>query len=104
MKALGLGAAALILVTTIATAQPPGKPRGPAVDIDRLAVLLDLNDYQRGELERALSEQRAARQATRAAAREGRGRGGRGGPGGRGGRGGRDGPDGGRGPRPERVI
>lgn len=54
---LGLAAAAV-------SAQPPG-PRGGPPDIERLTVLLDLDTYQKGEVERILGEQRAAMMATR---------------------------------------
>jgi hypothetical protein len=56
-----------------AAAQPPlGPPPGGAFDIERLTVLLDLDAYQKGEVERVLAEQREARLA----AREGRAAGG----------------------------
>jgi hypothetical protein len=61
---LGLAAAS-------ASAQPPGPPPGgPGFDIEALAVLLDLDTYQKGEVERLLTEQREQRRAARAAASE----------------------------------
>jgi hypothetical protein len=58
---LGLAAAG------VAVAQPPGPPHGgPGLDIERLTILLDLDAYQKGEVERLLTEQR---EQNRAAAR-----------------------------------
>jgi hypothetical protein len=57
--------AVLGLASGIAVAQPPEGPRGGALDIERLAILLDLDAYQKGEVERVLEEQRAARLAAR---------------------------------------
>ena len=52
----------------VAAAQPPlGPPPGGAFDIERLAVLLDLDAYQKGEVERVLKEQREAQMAAREA-------------------------------------
>ena len=49
-----------------ANAQPPGPPPGgPRFDIDDLAVLLDLDTYQKGEVDRILKEQRDTMRATR---------------------------------------
>jgi hypothetical protein len=42
----------------IAAAQPHGPARGVPFDMDRLAVLLDLDEYQKQEVERVLSERR----------------------------------------------
>ena len=53
------------LAAGAAVAQPPGGPAGGAFDIERLAVLLDLDAYQKGEVERVLREQREARLAAR---------------------------------------
>jgi hypothetical protein len=61
---LGMAAAA-------ASAQPPGgRPHGgPGFggppDIDRIAILLDLDPYQKGEVQRVLTEQRQAMMAER---------------------------------------
>ena len=57
--------AVFALAAGVAAAQPPGPPSGGALDIERLAVLLDLDAYQKGEVERVLQEQRAARLAAR---------------------------------------
>lgn len=62
---LGLAAA-----TGVAVAQPPGPSRGPGFDIERLAILLDLDAYQKGEVERLLTEQREQARAARAARAE----------------------------------
>ncbi len=64
---LGMAAAA-------ASAQPPGPPNGPPhggpgfggpADIDRLAILLDLDPYQKNEVQRVLTAQREAMKAQR---------------------------------------
>ena len=49
-----------LLGATSAWAQPPGPPRhlGIAGDIDKLAVLLDLDAYQKDQVQRILNEQR----------------------------------------------
>lgn len=54
-------------VATSATAQPPSGPPGPPMDVERLAVLLDLDAYQKQEVGRILDEQRQARVAQREA-------------------------------------
>jgi len=63
---------ALAFVAVAASAQPHagGHGRGHGgfagpMDIDRLAILLDLDAYQKGEVERVLKEQRAAAIAAR---------------------------------------
>jgi hypothetical protein len=54
-------------------APPPGQhgphgPHGPpGLDIDRLAVLLDLDPYQKGQVAQALQDQRSAMRAERQA-------------------------------------
>ena len=55
----------LPFVAAAATAQPPGPPPGARMDIERLASLLDLDPYQKGEVERVLKEQRDAMLAAR---------------------------------------
>ena len=71
MKRLNLLITALGLAAGAASAQPPGPPPGGRFDLDNLTILLDLDAYQRGEVERVLTEQReamlAAREAQRAA-------------------------------------
>ncbi len=71
MKHLNLFIAALGLAAGAATAQPPGAPLGGRFDLDNLAILLDLDPYQKGEVGRVLAEQaealRAERNAQRAA-------------------------------------
>jgi hypothetical protein len=58
-----------LAAATAASAQPAGGPRHgpPGQDIERLAVLLDLDAYQKTEVERVLNEQRATMQAERKA-------------------------------------
>ena len=64
---LGMAAAA-------ASAQPPGPQGGPPhggpgfggpPDVDRIAILLDLDPYQKGEVQRVLTAQREAMKAER---------------------------------------
>jgi hypothetical protein len=66
---LGMAAAAV-------SAQPPGPQGGPPhggpgpgfggpPDIERIAILLDLDPYQKGEVQRVLTEQREAMKAER---------------------------------------
>jgi hypothetical protein len=72
--------AALGMAAVVASAQPPGPPGGPPhgpphggpgfgfggpPDIDRLAILLDLDPYQKGEVQRVLTAQRDAMKAER---------------------------------------
>jgi hypothetical protein len=75
MKRLNSVIAVLGLVAGAAVAQPPpGLPPGGRFDMDDLTILLDLDAYQKGEVERVLAEQRAALRAAReehAAAAEG---------------------------------
>lgn len=61
-----------LLGATSALAQPSGPPRhfGEAGDIERLAVLLDLDAYQKDQVERILNEQREQLQAQRKAHEE----------------------------------
>jgi hypothetical protein len=64
---------ALTFAAAAASAQPHGGGHGRggsgefagAMDMDRLAILLDLDAYQKGEVERVLNEQRAAAIAAR---------------------------------------
>jgi hypothetical protein len=73
MKALKTLVATLGLAATAAIAQTPaggglGGPGGVrGFDIERLAVLLDLDAYQKQEVERVLTEQRETMQAERKA-------------------------------------
>ncbi len=59
--------AVFALTAAAASAQPPHAPggRGGPPDMERLTVLLDLDTYQKSEVERILTEQRAAMRATR---------------------------------------
>jgi hypothetical protein len=68
MRRLNYLVAVFGLVAAAASAQPPGPPpghRGP-LDIESLTVLLDLDAYQKGEVERILKEQREAMRGQRA--------------------------------------
>ena len=65
MKRLNLAIAAFGLAAGAAFAQPPGPPPGGPIDFDNLAILLDLDAYQKGEVERVLTEQREALRAAR---------------------------------------
>jgi hypothetical protein len=77
MQPIKMLIAALALVAGAALAQPPrGGPGGfggpgpggsPAERLERLTVLLDLDPYQKQEVERVLTEQREAMQAERKA-------------------------------------
>src|SRR5882672_4268347 len=70
MRCLNLLIAALGFTAVAASAQPPGHhgPYGEAGDIDRLTLLLDLDAYQKSQVEKILGDQRAAMQAERKAA------------------------------------
>ncbi len=63
--------AVLAMAAAAASAQPPGGPPhgGPGFggppDIDRLVILLDLDPYQTGEVQRVLTAQREAMKAER---------------------------------------
>jgi hypothetical protein len=73
MKRLNLFIAALGLAAGAASAQPPlGPPPGGRFDLDNLAILLDLDAYQKGEVGRVLEEQRTAMVAERDAMRAAR--------------------------------
>jgi len=72
MKRLNLIIAALGLAAAAASAQPPGPPPGGRFDLDDLAILLDLDAYQKGEVGRVLTEQREAMLAEREAQRAAR--------------------------------
>jgi len=71
MQRLNLVIAVLGLAAGAAHAQPPGPPPGGRFDLDNLAILLDLDAYQKQEVGRVLTEQRdtmlAEREARRAA-------------------------------------
>jgi hypothetical protein len=56
---------ALVCMAGTALAQRPGGPPAGRFDIDRMAVLLDLDEYQKSEVARVLSEQRDAGEAMR---------------------------------------
>ena len=72
MKRLNLLITALGLAAGAANAQPPGPPPGGRFDLDNLAILLDLDAYQKGEVGRVLDEQRQAMLAEREAQRAAR--------------------------------
>jgi hypothetical protein len=60
-----LGLSAATVLATAALAQPPGPPHGRLFDLDKLAVLLDLEPYQKTAVGQIFDEQRQARQAAR---------------------------------------
>jgi hypothetical protein len=72
MKRLNLLITVLGLAAGAAHAQPPGPPPGGRFDLDNLAILLDLDPYQKNEVGRVLEEQRAALIAEREAQRAAR--------------------------------
>jgi len=66
MKSLAYVVALSTLLAGIAAAQPPEAGER----MDRMAVLLDLNDYQKSEMQRIFEEQRETFRAAHEAARE----------------------------------
>ena len=72
MKRLNFLITVLGLAAGAANAQPPGPPPGGRFDLDNLAILLDLDAYQKGEVGRVLDEQREAMLAQREAQRAAR--------------------------------
>ena len=54
-----------LFVGALAVAQPHEMHQPPFMDIDKLAVLLDLNDQQKSEVDRVLKEQHEAAMAHR---------------------------------------
>jgi len=72
MKHLNALITVLGLAAGAANAQPPGPPPGGRFDLDNLAILLDLDAYQKNEVGRVLDEQRQAMQAQREAQRAAR--------------------------------
>ena len=66
MKAVPYLVAVSTLFVGIPTAQPPARGEG----MEQMAVLLDLDEYQQGEVRRILDEQRSAARAAREAMRE----------------------------------
>jgi hypothetical protein len=72
MQPIKILIATLGLAATAAFAQPPGGPDGhggrggpPGANLERLTVLLDLDAYQKTQVERVLKEQRETMQAQR---------------------------------------
>ena len=72
MRQLKVFVALLGFAAAAASAQPPGPHGGPhgmgfggPLDIDKLAILLDLDAYQKGEVQRVLTEQREAMRTER---------------------------------------
>jgi hypothetical protein len=65
MKRLNSLIAIVGLAAGAASAQPPGPAPGGRFDMDDLAILLDLDAYQKGEVERVFTEQREAQRAAR---------------------------------------
>lgn len=72
MKPFKLLLVTLGLAAGAANAQPPGPPPGGRFDLDSLTVLLDLDAYQKGEVERVFTERREAMRAEREAQRAAR--------------------------------
>lgn len=66
MKTVVYSVAISTLVTGIALAQPPER----AEHFDRMAVLLDLDEYQKAEVQRILDAQRDTARANREAMRD----------------------------------
>jgi hypothetical protein len=66
MKAVPYLIACSTFLVGVATAQPPARGN----DMERMAILLDLDEYQQAEVERILDEQRSAARAAREAIRE----------------------------------
>lgn len=64
MKALKALTVLLLFASALAAAEPQ-RPPHPTMPIDDLAVLLDLDDTQKTEVQRILDEQRAVREAKR---------------------------------------
>jgi Spy/CpxP family protein refolding chaperone len=60
----------LMLASGLALAQPGGHGHGPGLNIDKLEVLLDLDAYQKQEVQKIFEEQREAMRAKRAQLRE----------------------------------
>ncbi|NNC64017.1 MAG: hypothetical protein HKN84_04470 [Gammaproteobacteria bacterium] len=63
MKSVIYAVAVSTVLTGIAMAQPPGR----AEHMDRMAILLDLDEYQKTEVQRIMQEQRETARATREA-------------------------------------
>jgi hypothetical protein len=57
MKALQIFTIALLGTVSLASAEPPMPMAGP-LDIDKLEILLDLDAYQKGQVDRVLQELR----------------------------------------------
>ncbi len=66
MKSVVYAVAISAVMTGIAVAQPPDR----AEHMDRMAVLLDLDEYQKTEVQRILQEQRESARTSREAMRE----------------------------------
>ena len=66
MKSVVYAVAISTVVAGIAMAQPPGR----AEHMDRMAILLDLDEYQKTEVQRIMQEQRETARAAREAMRE----------------------------------
>ena len=55
----------VLLATVHAVAEPGPRHDGPRMDIDKLGVLLDLDDYQKQEVDAILTAKREAAEAKR---------------------------------------
>ena len=70
MKTRLLATCALLALSAAALAESPHGPPPGRFDIDQLEVLLDLDAYQKAEVQRILDSQREAMQAKREQLRE----------------------------------
>ncbi len=57
--------ASLLVSTAMAQTPPPGRPGPPPIDMDRMALLLDMDSYQKTEVKKLLDAQRTEMQAQR---------------------------------------
>jgi hypothetical protein len=57
--------ACMLSLPVLAQAPPPGPPPGPPVDMDRMALLLDLDSYQKTEVKKLLDARRTEMESRR---------------------------------------
>ena len=70
MKTRILATGLLLVMSSVALADRPPTGHAPRFDIDKLEVLLDLDAYQKSEVQRILDTQRDAMRAKRQEARD----------------------------------